>query len=995
MKILFILIIINFTLCAQEENYNFSVLKNENGLPSNTIFSVAQDSIGYIWIGTDAGLVKYDGIRFTEYNFSPLDSSSISSNYIQSIFVDKSSTLWIGTRKGLNQYLKENDSFLRYVHNPEDLTSIPDNDIWKIKDDSKNNLWLCTRRKGLIKFDIIRKRFQHFLFDESDSNSISDNRITDVVEDNKENIWAFTVPKSRLTLNKFNEEQNKFSRITFAQFDGAKTGINIKDDLWLGTFGEGIMKFNTNTNILSRLGITNGLVVPVIYYGSDHKFYIGTREKGLFIYDPLLKTYCNIGKVNSNLPGLTHNTVWTISEDNQANVWLGTFGGGINKFNLNERMFNSISLNSYSNNLSIEDVDDVFIDANNNIWILTFGHGIFKISSNKKNHTIAHLNSSNSALVGDMLRSITQAQDGTIWIGGINGLYKIDSGSDKLILTEYYNNRTKDINYLFLDSQNKLWVGQHTFLSCLDLGSGEENNFEIDEEENALVNTHILVINEDKENKLWIGTPQGISVLDYSRTVFTNYTALDANPLIRSDYINDIAVDDENNIWIGTLGGGLSKFNQQNNSVQFYSIENGLCDNRVVGIHPHKNKIWITTKNGISVLNKETDRFINYYKEDGLSTDEFNQGCIFTKDNTMIIGGEKGINVFNPDKIHWNRGNNNLILTNFSVLKKNINFGIPIYELTRIELEPDENFFTFEFSLMEFKNPAKAKYQYKLQGIDADWVDGGNSGTASYTDISYGEYEFFVKARNSNNIEAENQIAVAVILKPPYYHTWWFRGLLLTLFLAILYSIYLFRLSEIRKIQRLRDKIHKNLHDEVGSTLTSIGLFARSLEAATNENKYISNIISSSEDAREKIKDIIWIVNPDNDSIEFLISKMTRFASDLFETKNIKYAIKSSNLPEGFEIKMEIRQNIWLIYRETITNIIKHSKADQVKILFDFQNKHLIIQITENGIGFDIDQVKKGNGLINIQKRIEEINAKIYFAGDRQNGTTFKFEIPL
>lgn len=981
------------------ENYGL-----DEGLSSSTIFSIVQDSTGFIWIGTSAGLDRFDGVNFNSYTNIPHDSTSLSANLVQHVLVDVKNRLWISTREGLNLYNREKDNFKNYLHNPDDPSSIQNDDIWHAYEDSKGFIWLCTRRNGLIKFNPENENFTLFAHDESDSTSISSIRVTDVIEDNTGVIWALGVEYDTFSLNKLNNETQSFTRYYFPEISSAPNVItkDSEGSFWIGSFKTGIVKFDPISMKYDNFPFPGANhSVRSILIDSKNDVWSGTSDGGIYKFSPETKKYQQFYfKENSNR-NISFPTVWDVFEDQSKMIWIGTFGGGIDVLKPDQELFNLDWIPESEKREKMREVTSFLETENGELWIGTYGNGLF-IKRENKVENITRESGGKIQLLDNRINDILQDSSGNIWIATITSITIIDKNRETIrIIEEKQNDESLSsgaINDLMLDAEGCVWIATHIGINIIDPSKKEIKKIYHDPKNpNSPLSNHPYHLFEDSQNQIWIATGAGVSVLSADRTEYKHYRVTEnKSKSLSSNFVVHVEEDRNNNIWLATSGGGVNKINQ-NGTIEAINQSHGLVDDRISSIlFSEDSTLWVSTKKGLSKIDLKANSINNFYETHGLAGNEFVANSAYINSSGKIfLGGNKGFNSFLSATIKESENNANLVLTGFKLFNKPYKLGKQFENVNLIELEYNQNFFSFEFVLLDFTSHKMNKYYYKLEGINENWIDNGNKNSVDYTSVDPGKYLFKVKAKNSENVWAKKELEIELIISPPFYQTWWFVSLSVLAFAGILYSFYLYRINELKKVQNIRNKIHKNLHDEIGSTLTSINMFARSMEAKISKNKYTERIIKSSADARDKIKDIMWIVDPNNDNINFLITKMIRTASDLFEAQGIEYNIYNRFKSKNLEVKMEVRQNIWLIFREITTNIIKHSRSENVKIEIDGDSGNLTIFIEDDGIGFDEEKIVKGNGLLNIKNRISELNGTGELISKPGAGVKYRIKIQI
>ncbi len=523
---------------------------------------------------------------------------------------------------------------------------------------------------------------------------------------------------------------------------------------------------------------------------------------------------------------------------------------------------------------------------------------------------------------------------------------------------------------------------------------------------------------------------------------FTQYNTKSINKeSVILNVVISITEDNLSNIWLGTWGNGLYKLNSATNEISGYGILNGIPHENIYAIIPDDpGNLWISTGNGLTKFNTSTNKCQTYDEEDGLQSLEFRRGSFHEgKSGRFYFGGVKGLNYFYPNKITVNLNNPNIVFTSFRLFDLELpaaRFGNNINMLNQIELSYNENFISFEFSALEYTSPRKNQYAYMLEGIDEDWHYSESRRYASYPDLNPGEYIFRVKASNSDGVWNHEGRSVKLIIAPPVWLTWYAYVLYTFIFLGALYSFRRFELNkrklkeeaririqkeeaelrearlkaesaelktiamesekEIEK-QQMRNRIAADLHDEIGSNLSSISLLSTLTKKKINEDgevlKNLNEIILAAKTSSESMREIIWLINPMSDQLQNLISKMKETANVMLG--NINHEIIAEVCASDEKINPEIKRNIYLIYKECLNNIMKHSNANNAKILIKKVDNDFILSVSDDGIGFEEKNIKDGNGLKNLNMRAEQINAEITINSILTKGTEITLKIKI
>ncbi|MBW8048879.1 MAG: hypothetical protein FVQ77_00770 [Cytophagales bacterium] len=797
----------------------FDNLTTADGLSNNEILDIFQDKYGFLWIGTYEGLNKYDGYQFQIYTNKPHDSTTISDNYISSITEDIYGNLWIGTLKGLNKYDRNNELFINYFHDVDNKNSLSDNYVREIYADKSGILWIETADGVLNKLVLsdskgsvnkgtsdkkrdpspplagLGTRFKHF---EHGSEYRHPNYPAhQIYEDKGGNLWIVSCGIGLIKFDR-DEETMKIYERGSKEIPGIKGGclsciLNDRyGNLWLGdqhwyTYLANRPDFFKH--FPKRQDFQKFPVGPVYDIIEDRRGLIWfggyMREEGVCRYD-VLKNKLLFTPHNQNDPGsLIDNTINKIYEDRAGNIWIGT-GQGISKYSRNKYKFKHYRhIVGDNNSLSSNRIRTIIEDDDGNLWIGTEDKGLDVFD--RKNGTFKNYRFNTANTKRDQVQVIYKDRSGTMWVGlwaANNGLLRYDKKNDSFFI---YNNNYDWIHDLFEDSKGNFWVGiwGNQGVKLFDKQKGKYYQKQL--HELSYLYSLSKKIYEDSKGYLWVGTTDGKLCrmnLENDEVEHFIYKPHDSTTFWGGgDAITVIFEDSRGIVWIGS--NGLNKFNKEKRNFSHYTTENGLPGNNIGGmLEDDHGYLWISTDKGLVKFDTERETFRIYTESDGLQNNEFTKAHCKLKTGEMVFGGMHGFNIFHPDSVVDNPHLPPIAITKFKV--KNRQIVKDLNENNNVTLSYDENNFVFEFAALDFTDPLKNQYAYKLADFDKDWTycDAGNR-IAKYTNIDPGDYVFKVKASNNDGIW-QNGIFVAITITPPYWETGWFYSAQLLFFMLLI-----------------------------------------------------------------------------------------------------------------------------------------------------------------------------------------------------------------
>lgn len=1024
-----IIIYLPILLNSQSLNFKFDHLSTKDGLSHNSVSDILQDNHGFIWMGTVDGLNRYDGKTFKIYKHNPTDSQSISSNFIRTLHVDNEGNLWIGTYdSGLNIFNPLTEKFTRFRHDPINANSLGNNTCGWIVNDEQGYYWIGTN-SGLDKLDFQKKTFSHYQHHDDDSTSLSNNIVTFVFKDKQGTIWIGTEDG----LNKLNRESGTFIRYKHNPDDPNSISANhiwsIYEDgdgiLWIGTFGGGLNKFVSSTKKFTcyKHDPTNPYsinhnVVDKVFEDKSGLLWIATDGGGLNILDRKNERFYKFVNDPIDDRSLSHDNATVCCEDDGENLWIATWGGGINKISKRKQKF------IHEKNLCNTFVFSIIEDDSRNLYIGTLGGGICRFDH--KTNQITHLQSRINSLSDNNVWSLVFSNDHTLWIGTqAGGVDEYNLKTNKWKNYNISNSQISDNNVrslFYSKKDNVLWIGTfnhglNKYQTSLDRWTSYRHK---PNDSTSLSQGAIWCILEDKSGNLWIGTSSGgLNRFDPTSETFSRYqTNLSNTASISNNDVRSILEDRNGVIWMGTFGGGINKFD--NGKFIQYTESEGLANNFVYGIlEDEEGYLWISTNRGLSKFDPTTRIFSNYTTDDGLQSEEFNTGaCFKSPTGELYFGGVNGYNKFSPENVQDNTHIPKIVLTSFNVLGQPLKSDTSITDLKQIELSYAENFFSFEFAVLDFVEPTRNQYAYKLEGLDASWNYCGNRNYGSYTKVEPGKYILKIKGSNNDGIWNEEGYSIIITIIPPFYKMLWFQIIAASMLVGSFGGIVRFiSLRKIRKQlnqleketliqqerERVRTKIARDLHDDVSSTVSSISFYAESLKRQppqTLQRDLLEKIGNLSTEALDTMGDIVWSIAPQHDTLNSLLNRIKNLTVDICTSNRIDYKIDIHEVANDINLYAELRQNIYLIFKESMNNIIKHANAGTVYISAGTSSNIFEMIIQDDGKGFKTETDAEnnrlgGHGLNNMKNRANEINGKLRIFSQLNTGTKIHLSVRI
>ncbi len=966
------------------QSYKFENYSTQHGIVNNYVRNIAKDADGFIWVATNRGLSRFDGFSFKNYLEKGLRSS-----WISHLMKDKNGKFWVTTEGGMCYYDKLNDDF-KYISKKDELKVFSSAPIYE---DSKNKKWVAADN-GLFSFDnnhIFPTKLKKF----------TEPHV--IYEDIKNRLWIGSI--DGLTVFDTKTGNSQLFPLNTSAWHYFVYAIYPENDheMWLGT-DSGLLLFDTEKKTFQQLTkpeeSPKNLIISSItdFPEKDNTLWCATINNGIMIFDRKTRKFTNQYAASLIEPnGLQTNTITSVFEDG-AILWLGT-DLGLSKVNLNNSQFQTVKIQELYEKKSLDYLTRIVPDVKNSKfwWIATSdekGSLLFYDSEKKK----------------------------------VLKFYQIVPKNEKKNLV---NTKIKD---LIFDKKGRLWIA--TFDGIYLMKNEKFVHFPID----PLKHTDAYTLKLDKENVLWIGTDEGLFELNTnnfqrkSHPLNWNGTSEEKNSDVRNFPIENIDFDDTGNVWIGSIKYGCFRFIPSTNRLTRYFIKSGentdpyinrvntviwdknslyfasiagvvSVDLKTLKYHifaPEKSfyvyslakdnneNLWACTYNGVCRIDAKTQQSSFFNINDGLSNN-LTLFPINVLSDKYIIGYTGAYSYFNPLLVQTSSKKLKPLINDVFIDKKQQQLFDENGDYQPVKINYSENNITLKFTALEYDNPEKLSFRYRLEEFDKNWVLADKNRQVSYTNLDYKKYKFRLQVANSQGDWSDLETDLNIQVFPPFYQTWWFYVLSICTVFALAYAFYRYRINQLIKLQNMRNRIASDLHDEIGSTLSSISILSEMVAFQQMKGGNKANpMLQVSNDAREvidKMDDIIWTINPENDTFYNLETRIKTYAIPLFESKDIEFTIKFSPELESVKIDMSKRRDVYLIMKEAINNLVKYSECTLASIEGNIEHKILKIKIIDNGIGFDTEQFSQRNGQKNMKSRTEKIGGLLSIKSKIGKGT--------
>ena len=944
----------------------------EEGLPQASVQAIAQTKDGYIWLATQEGLARFDGVSFTI--FDNRNTPELKANNIQTLYVARAGTLWIGSEGGGLTRL-DGSRFTSYTT----ADGLADNIVESIFEDDAGHLWVGTLR-GLSRLE--DGQFTTYTM----ADGLPVNSVLALCQDREGDLWIGTEGGG---LAKWDGE--RFT--TFKSRQGLagdlirSVCLDRYGNIWVGT-SQGLSRFKDGRFATFRDG--DGLSdenVTTVFEDKEGTLWVGTEAGGLNRYDG--STFSAFTKKE----GLESNSIASIYQDVEGTLWVGTYSGGLSRLKIGK----FVTL-TQQEGLPNDNAMAIYEDSKGAVWMGTSG-GLSKYDGGRFTTYTTKDGLSNNTIL-----SVCEDRQNDLWIGTANGLNRFREGRFA-VYGEKQGLCDSTVLALCEDAGGGLWIGTAAGLSRF-----KDGQFKTYTTADGLANDSVWALLKDGEGALWIGTDGGgLSRFKDGRFV-VNYTTREG---LANDIVMAMYEDGLGSLWVGT-SHGLSRLRE--GRFTNYTSADGLYDDAVFNILEDRNQnLWLSCNKGIFRVSKSgLEEFasgdvrsvtsVSYGTADGMKSRECNggfqpAGCR-SRDGRLWFPTIKGIAVIDPEHIKINE------LPPPVLIERLIADAKPVNRQGSISLSPGTEKIEFKYTGLSYLAPEKVKFVYKLEGFDKDWVDAGNHREAAYTNLASGHYTFRVKACNDDGVWSPSAASLEFYLEPRFYQTYWFYALCvaaLTLMVRGLYQIRVRQMSaQFSAVLAERNRIARDIHDSLAQSFVGVALqlevvraklFESPNLAAQHLDMAVSLVAHSLDEARRSIRDLRSGSLEKHDVGQGLLEITRQLTAGTSIQAELKVRGVVRALPSAVE------NNLFRIGQEAITNAIKHARASKVSIRLEYGHGRVTLNIKDDGCGFNPEErllMEDGHfGLVGMRERAKAIKARMEFHSVADQGTSITLDIPI
>jgi len=1020
------------------KNYAIKTYNTNNGLPSNSTTCAIKDRNGFLWLGTENGLCRFDGYTFKVFINIPGDTTSLTNNFINSIIEDKKGRIWVGTLDGLNLLDPLTERFKRFTHQEQVPGSLSNNKIWCLLADKEDNIWIGTD-DGFDRFIEKSKSFEIFQPNPADANAIKGKSVNAIIEDRENNLWLGNWSGG---LNKFDKRKKRFVNYPQAQKSNDKNPNDVwslcmdeEGKIWVGTYWKGLFRFDTATGKFTpfpSVGNKNQGVFRILNLG--HHLIVLAGSDGFYWFNSQNNNWRQINDLKSfqqagllqdkngiiwicSMEGLTKldkqqykfsfypfadtkRTVKSILVKDHA-VWVGT-NNGLTVIQLNKQVSSTFLHSADPQSIGSNAINKLYLDTKGKLWDLTeFGFDEYNDKTGKFIHH-SHHSSLGSFFNEDVFRDILEVSPGEYWLATDAGL-------------KIYHSQTNTFTHYFNQKNNPY----------------------------SLSNNHLYCLLKDAENNIWIGTEGGgVNRFDQASKRFYHYMVNDKKSGgISNNDIHNLFLDSHNNIWICTQDG-LNKYVKSTDSFRVFSKNDGFASNVFKQmVEDSQGNLWVVTETGVSGFNPQTNSIKNFDDGDGVFA---NSVICRVDDHQLLLGGNAGLISFDPLAINYNKVVPPVYFSDLQVFNKSVIPGPnsplkePVQNAKEIVLKYSQSVFSIEFVALNYTHTEKNNYAYKLEGFDKKWNYIGEQRKATYTNLNPGTYVFKVKASNNDGVWNNEGRSLTIIITPPWYFSWWAYLVYASLFFAAVYG-YIFynnRQAKLKyeiKLAHIETEKEKELHEKKLSFFTNISHeFRTPLTLIINPLKEIlytgnndvdqQNLNTINRNAKRLLSLVDQLLlfrkaDADADELKLARINIVDLSKEVFLCFSHQAKAKQINLDylctdEYIELIAD-REKIEIVLFNLLSNAVKFTDAGgRVTMSISQTANQINISIQDTGCGitqtageklyqryyqeYQYNTLSKGGlgiGLFLVKNYVDQHSGKISYQSEVGKGTIFNLEL--
>ncbi|HEX7844545.1 MAG TPA: two-component regulator propeller domain-containing protein, partial [Chitinophagaceae bacterium] len=988
--ILFFFLVISTCVSAQGDPLFFQQINKDNGLSNDNVNCILQDSRGFTWIGTNDGLNRYDGKMFSIFRHQPQNKFSIGGNIITHIIEDSEGFLWIATADGgISRYdyrSSPDRQFLTYQYDPADKKTIPGNIINKLLMDDKGMLWIATSGRGIVRFNT--KTGSFYQLPVSPASTVLD---IEMAADGK--IWAGVQGRGILKIDplttkveadeRYSDPYKKLPHVVVASIFK-----DSYDDIWIGSWDKKLYRYDNGNKSPQEILKNNTAILnndDALCFEEDNKglMWIGGKFNGLYILNRKDNSVLHYSNNPLQEGTIAHNKINCIYKDREGNIWLGT-ARGISLHRPLLQQFTQTFLPAI-NNEQVNKIYDFTEDEQQSLYIAT-DKGIFWQRKGEASFQFMPL-----VYNGERLQvSKFYWRNKELLVGTNMSLFVLDllkkqltplPNTDKdIVMKRIIESRVVSIAADSIPGRSVLWtIPYGHYLAYYDFAAQQwvsrQDSVKKIVADLKLTDNLIRKIVVDRNGTRWIATAkEGLGMMRRNETAFTYFSSSNNKGagLLATD-VYDMLPDAEGNIWVSSHGGGLFYGTGQPLSFKHIAGSPNLGEGMQLD---EKQNLWFISGNSLYKYRLAENKVIAWQLPD-IEKSTGVRGYIFkSRNGYLYMPGNNYFIKFLPSAVYKKTTSPTIYITDLKV-NAHCQTGRLFEKNNRFSYS--NNSISLEFAAPKVPDDEPMQFEYRMKGLNDEWAV-TDANVQNFANLQPGDYVF--EARIAGATSEKDIVSFAFTIIPPFYRTWWFFIICALFIAAAAYGLYRYRINQLLKQQAMRNKIAQDLHDSVGSTLSSISVYSQVAKIYKQQEKQnelqdaLEKISTTSGEMISEMNDIVWAINPRNDNMNIILQRMESYAKPLLQTKGISFNFNYDPAILLLNLKMEQRKNFYLIFKEAVNNALKYSNCNHLEVDVKVSGKFIELIVQDDGVGFDMEQLGaktskslSGNGLNNMKRR--------------------------
>ncbi|NND44350.1 MAG: hypothetical protein HKN58_03430 [Xanthomonadales bacterium] len=976
-------------VCEAANPVHFEHLGPEDGLSHNTANAIIQDREGFIWIATDDGLDRFDGYEFRHFRLAPAAGNS---NVFVRLVEDDAGVLWIGTRSGLLRF-DPRDEILEPV-TLGDQAEDRELEVTAMLKAPGGEVWIAQGPR-LFRAEGGQSDF-HQVLDITSPEQAGALAILALTTDPSEHLWFLVGDAAaRTTLVARLDAEGSLQRYPLGEWAslGIGFGFDRSGELWLSA-GRHPTNIPGARRLPGEISPTMGLNAMV--EDDAGTIWLGTTGAGIFRVPP------GGGNQAQQLmlgEGWQENYVLDFLIDRAGSVWVSTLAG-VARHDPGSRPFRHLGVDDSGGGLSVGAVSSLVQDSDGAVWVGTYGGGLGRWDpATGTVETIRHQAGHPGSLCDDTIWDLHLDQSGALWVAGASAMCRRDpaTGTFAPIAPPRNWDRQTDVRVMRGFGPDTVLVG-FSILGFWMLDVNTRQWRQLLEVEGQITSLEVM-----PPDHAWLGFHTGflVRVAPESGAVTRFDLASPDGRHFKNLNIYDIHHDESGQLWLAT-DGGLGRFDPVSGAFEYPVLPEELPGTVTFSLErDDAGRLWIGTNHGLARFDPRApaeERVRLFDLSDGLGNIEFNRRAVFrSASGDMYLGGMTGVTAFHPDAVRLNTNQPSVALTRISVLGKGGERELVPRNVGALTLQSGDQAVAFEFAALSFVATHKNEYAYRLEGLDSDWVMAGQRRYARYAGLAPGEYRFRARGSNNHGVWSEAEVQLPVTVLPAYWQTAWFRGAVVIALLGLLWFAHRYRVRRLLELEKMRLRIASDLHDELSGELSSIALSSaiarRKGYLEESERHRLEEIESTSRHVIGGLRDLVWTINPEHDSIPATVRRMRETASQLLES--LEWTFDEDWTQAREVMAMTVRRDLYLVFKEALTNIVRHARATRVSIRLATMDDRLRLEVEDDGAGFDVSASGDGTGLASVRRRARRLGATLDVSSGPGKGTRIRMDLPL